>query len=76
MKDLVFRLKNPVFQIKKFEILRFSDAEFEILGISSKIPGISKTWNFFDHNVLTITRRRNAGFKKLRIKYKSDITSK
>ena len=45
-KNLVFRSKNPVFQIKKFEILGFLHIEFEILGISSEIPGISNSRNF------------------------------
>ena len=39
-------IENSVFQIKKFEILDFSHSEFEILGISSKIPGTSKILNF------------------------------
>ena len=44
---LVFRSKTLDFKhfeilIKHFEILGFSHLEFEILGISSKIPCISK----------------------------------
>ena len=31
---------------KKFEVLGFSQLEFEILGISSEILNILKTWNF------------------------------
>ena len=60
MKNLVFQSKNQVFQSKylvfqsktldfdtrNFEILGFSDLELEILGISSEIRSISKTWNF------------------------------
>ena len=39
-------LKICVESLVDFEILGFSHLEFEILGISSKIPSISKTWNF------------------------------
>ena len=43
---LGFWSKNLVFQIKIFEILGFPQTAFEILGISSKIPSISKkVWN-------------------------------
>ena len=45
-ETLVFQSKNPVSQIKNFEILGFAHIEFEILGISSEILGFSKTWNF------------------------------
>ena len=34
MKNLVFRSRNPVIQVKEFEILGFSRIEFEILGFS------------------------------------------
>ena len=40
--NLVFRSKNPVFQIKNFEILGFLHIEFEILGNSTEIPNIQK----------------------------------
>ena len=44
--NLGFWSKSPVFQIKIFEILGFSHVEFEILGIFSEIPSISKKmWN-------------------------------
>ena len=57
MKNLVFQIKNlvfwsktldfdrktQVFQTRKSEMLGFSQIEFEILGISSEIPGISKS---------------------------------
>ena len=46
IENLGFRSKYLVFRIKNFEILGFSHLEFEILGISSEIPSISKTWNF------------------------------
>ena len=46
IKNLGFRSKYQVFRIRNFEILGFSHLEFEILGISSEIPSISKTWNF------------------------------
>ena len=40
------RSKYPLFRIKNFEILGFLHIEFEILGISSEIPSISKEfWN-------------------------------
>ena len=45
LKHLVFQMKNLVFrsnQIRNFEMLGFSHLEFEILGISSKMPSISK----------------------------------
>ena len=45
-KYLGFRSKNQLFRVWNFEILGFSHLEFEILGISSEIPSISKTWNF------------------------------
>ena len=49
LKYLVFQMKNLVFRsnrIRNFEMLGFSLLEFEILGISSKIPSISKNmWN-------------------------------
>ena len=45
-KNLWFRSKNFLFQIKDFDILGFAYIEFEILGISSKTPRISKKlWN-------------------------------
>ena len=46
MKNLVFQSKYLVFRFRNFEILGFSHLKFEILGISSEIPSISKTWNF------------------------------
>ena len=46
MENLRFRSKNSVFQIKSFEMLGFLNIEFEILGISSEIPSIWKTWCF------------------------------
>ena len=60
MKNLVFQIKNlvfwsktldfdrktQVFQTRKSEMLGFSQIEFEILGISSEIPGISKSHDF------------------------------
>ena len=48
MKNLVFRSnlgflsKNPVFEIKNFEILCFLHNELEILGISIEIRSTSK----------------------------------
>ena len=45
LKYLVFQMKNLVFRsnrIRNFEMLGFSHFEFEILGISSKMPSISK----------------------------------
>ena len=42
IKNLEFRSKYQVFRIRNVEILGFSHFEFEILGISSEIPGISK----------------------------------
>ena len=41
-KNLGFQSKCEVFRIRNFEILGFSHLEFEILGISSEIPSISK----------------------------------
>ena len=32
-ENLVFRLKNSVFQIRNYEMLGFSHTEFEVLGI-------------------------------------------
>lgn len=46
IENLGLRSKNPVFQIKTFEILGFSHNELEILGILSEMLGISKTWSF------------------------------
>ena len=47
IENLAFRSKYYVFGIKYFEILSFSHLVFEIQGISSKLPGISKkVWNF------------------------------
>ena len=42
IKNLGFRSKYSVFRIRNFEKLSFSHFEFEILGISSEIPSISK----------------------------------
>ena len=39
-------LGTRYFESENLKILRFSHLNFEILGISSKIPSISKTWNF------------------------------
>ena len=41
-----FRSKNPVFHIKKFEILGFFHIEFEIIGILSEMASILKNWYF------------------------------
>ena len=47
MKNLVFQSKTlETFIFRNFEILGFSHLEFEILGISTETPSISKTWNF------------------------------
>ena len=46
LENLGFRSKYLVFRFRNFEILDFWHLEFEILGISSEIPSISKTWNF------------------------------
>ena len=42
IENLGFRSKYWVFRFRNFEILGFSHLEFEILGISSEIPSISK----------------------------------
>ena len=34
------------FRIRNFKIIGSSHLKFEILGISSEIPSMSKTWNF------------------------------
>ena len=44
--NIRFRSKKAIFQIKKFEILGFLRIEIEMLGISSEVLGMSKTWNF------------------------------
>ena len=41
-ENLVFRLKNSVFQIRNYEMLGFSHTEFEVLGILTEISSISK----------------------------------
>ena len=53
MKILVIQSKNEnfdrntrYFKIKKFEILGFLYIESKILGISSEILSIPKTWHF------------------------------
>ena len=45
IKNFGFRSRKLAFQFKKFKIWGFSLIESEILGISSKIPSISKTWD-------------------------------
>ena len=42
IERLGFQLKYQVFRIKNFKILGFSRLEFEILGILSETPNISK----------------------------------
>ena len=44
IKSLLFRSKYQVIRIRNFEILGFPHLEFEMLGISSEIPSISKTF--------------------------------
>ena len=46
MKKPTVLIEKPVFQIEKFKIMGFLQIEFEILGISSTILGISKILNF------------------------------
>ena len=51
MKNLVFQSKYLVFRsktldVRNLEMPGFSHLEFEILGILSEIPRISKAWNF------------------------------
>ena len=41
-ENLVFRLKNSVFQIRNYEMLGFSHTEFEVLGILTEISSVSK----------------------------------
>ena len=43
IKNLEFRLKNSIFQIKNNEILGISHIKFEILGILSVTPSILET---------------------------------
>ena len=43
IKNLGFRLKNSIFQIKNNEILGLSYIKFEILGILSVTPSILET---------------------------------
>ena len=44
IKNLGFRSKYQVFQIRNFEIPGFSQLEYEILSISSEISSISKKY--------------------------------
>ena len=44
IKNLGFRSKYWVFQIRNFEIPGFSQLEYEILSISSEISSISKKY--------------------------------
>ena len=39
-------MKKPLFQIKNFEILDYLHIEFEMLGIFSEIPSISRGVKF------------------------------